>query len=30
MGNASFEGIVLAGVLVGALGYFGIYWVKHI
>jgi hypothetical protein len=30
MGNASFEGIALAGVFVGALGYFGIYWVKHI
>jgi hypothetical protein len=30
MGNVSFEGVALAGMFVGALGYFGIYWVKHI
>lgn len=30
MGNASFEGIALAGILAGALGYFGVYWVKYV
>jgi hypothetical protein len=30
MGNLSFEGVVLAGLLVGALGYFGIYWAKFL